>query len=110
MAMRLLRRKLKSQITADESLSRLKDVQFNFRDGFSSRLSARLENILANDPSTGFIINLSSLLPRLLVISSIAILLFTLTMIFINGDLNMEAFVGSHKVDENNFIGYLILE
>lgn len=108
--MRLFSRKLESHIEADESLSQLNDVQFSFRDGFSDRLSVRLENILANDPTTGFIVNLSSLLPRLLVISSIVILLFTITMIFINGDINMEAFIGSHKVDENNFIGYLILE
>jgi len=106
--MRLFSRRIK--IEADESLSKLKDVQFSFRDGFSDRLSARLENILANDPATGFIINLSSLLPRLLVISSIIILLFTITIFFMNGDLNLEAFIGAHKVDENNFFGYLILE
>lgn len=108
--MTIFKRKQVNKFIPDEELSELNKVQFSFRDGFSDRLTARLENMIDEDPSIDFLRGLSSLLPRLLLITSVIIILFTLGIIFLNGEINMEAFLGSPGVDENNFIGYLILE
>ena len=108
--MNIFKRKIEDKFVPDEKLAELNKVQFSFRDGFSNRLTARLENMLDEDPAIDFLRGLSSLLPRLLMVSSIIIILFTLGMIFLNGEISMEAFLGSPGVDENNFIGYLILE
>ncbi len=108
--MNILKRKKENKFVLDEKLAELNQIQFSFRDGFSNRLTARLENMLDVDPSIDFLRGLSSLLPRLITISSIIIILFILGMIVINGEINLEAFLGSPSVNENNFIGYLILE
>ncbi|MCF8381626.1 MAG: hypothetical protein K9H49_18780 [Bacteroidales bacterium] len=105
--MRLFKRQKKNQFIPDEKLSQLNTIQFSFRDGFSERISARLENMLDEDPSINYIMGLSSLLPRFLVISSIILLIFAISLFFMHGELNLEAFIGTSGVDENNFISYL---
>ena len=93
-----------------EELNKLTDLQFSFRQGFSGRVHAKLENIISQDPSIYFLQGLSNLLPRIVTLSLIIILLFTLGLILSSTEMNMEALLGTQNLDENNFISYLILE
>ena len=86
------------------------EIQFGFRQGFSGRVNARLENIISQDPALYFFQNLSNLLPKIIALSAIIILLFTLGLVLSSTEINMEAFLGTQTLDENNFISYLILE
>lgn len=103
-------KKIKELEKGNEDFNSISEVQFSFRQGFPGRVSARLENIIAEDPSIYFLRGLSNLLPKILVLSAVVILLFTIGLIVSNAEMNMEAFLGTQTLDENNFISYLILE
>jgi len=85
-------------------------VQFTFRDGFSNRVTARLMNLLEKDPMREFYASLSSLLPKI-VYSSLFVLILIIALIFvIHGELDHNVLMGTDRIDDSNFISYLIFQ
>ncbi len=85
-------------------------VQFTFREGFPERVTARLLNILEKDPMREFYYNLSSLFPKIAYSSLALLVLITVTILVVHGQLDQNILLGTDKVDDTNFISYLIFQ
>lgn len=85
-------------------------VQFSFRPGFPERVSARLENLLEKENSWQIYQGLSSLLPRLSLACFGVLVILGAILIYMNGGLDANAILGTEKIDETNFISYLIFQ
>jgi hypothetical protein len=88
----------------------LQQGDFSFREGFPERTTARLENFLSSRPLRSFYASLSSLFPKVLYGSLIAISLTFLIIFLTTGEFSVDSFIGKEKVDDSNFISYLIYE
>lgn len=89
--------------------SRLGTIQYRFREGFADRTTARLLSVI-NDPVREFYYSLSSLFPKIAYSSLAVIVLVILTIYAIHGGMDHSVLVGTEKIDDSNFISYLILE
>jgi hypothetical protein len=88
----------------------LRKLSFSFREGFSNRLAARLENIIEQEKSPEVIRGLASLLPKLSLVCFGVLIVFGIILIYLNGGLNPNAFFGTEIIDESNFISFLIFQ
>lgn len=88
----------------------IKGVQFNFRDGFSDRVLAKLNQVLETDPLQQYYSNLSRLFPKIIGFSFAILVLMGLILFVLHGTLSPDTLLGADRVDENNFISYLILD
>jgi hypothetical protein len=90
--------------------SGLGTLEFRFREGFADRVTNKLVNLLEKDPMREFYYSLSSLLPKIAYSSILVLLLIILTVFFINGEIDHNVIMGAGKVDDSNFISYLIFQ
>ncbi len=86
------------------------NVQFSFREGFSGRTCNRLEHILEINPEEIYYNSLSRLLPRITGFSFAAIAITIIVLIVLHGSLSPDKLIGADKIDDTNFITYLIME
>ena len=89
--------------------STLGTIQYRFRDGFADRTTARLLRVI-NDPMREFYYSLSSLFPKIAYSSLALILLLIITIYAIHGGIDHSVLIGSERIDDSNFISYMILE
>ncbi len=87
----------------------LKGLNFSFREGFSERATDKLLHQLKKNPEEIYYKNLSVLLPKIATISVAALLIMALILFVLHGSISPEKLIGADKIDENNFITYLIL-
>ena len=99
---------LKSESSDLPSL--LQQGDFSFREGFQARTTARLANLLSNNPIRSFLTSLSSFFPKVLYVSVITLFVTFLIIFLITGEFSVDSFIGKEKVDDSNFISYLIYE
>lgn len=85
-------------------------VRFSFREGFSDRLMQRIQNMQENDPLVLYYNNLSGLMPKILSFSFVLLFLLGIILFVLNGTLHPENFFGVEKIDNSNFISYLIYQ
>lgn len=91
-------------------ISALSGVNFSFREGFSDRLMIKLNLLLETDPLELYYNNLSRLFPKIIGFSFAALVLMGLMLFALHGSLSPDKFLGADRIDENNFITYLILQ
>ncbi len=94
----------------DKDFHELREINFSFREGFSNRVTARLENLLEKENSPEIIRGLSSLLPKLSMACFGVLVVFGIILIYLNGGLDPNALFGTENIDETNFISYLIFQ
>ncbi len=85
-------------------------VQFRFRNGFSDRVTSRLLTLMEKDPMREFYYSLSSLLPKIAYSSLVVLVLLMVTILVIHGQLDQTTLLGTEKIDDSNFISYLIFQ
>ena len=90
--------------------SGLSTVQMSFREGFPERVTARLLGLLEKDPMRDLYYSLSSLLPKIAYSSLVVLALIIVTIFVIHGQLDQNVFLGADKLDDSNFISYLIFQ
>lgn len=88
----------------------LHKLHFSFRNGFSDRVNWKLNNILLEDHSFALYYRISKLLPKVLAFGIGLLILLGISMYFMQGEFSLEAFLSPQKIDENNFISYLIFQ
>ena len=88
----------------------LQQGDFRFRSGFPDRTTTRLANFLTNNPIRSFYASLSSYFPKVLYGSMIALFGTFLVIFLITGEFSVDSFIGKEKVDDTNFISYLLYE
>jgi len=88
----------------------IKEVKFHFREGFAERVVAKLINLREIDPLEIYYKNLSGLFPKIVGFSFAAILLMGIAVFILHGNLSPDKLFGADRVDENNFITYLITQ
>jgi hypothetical protein len=91
-------------------VSALSGVNFSFREGFSDRLMIKINLMVVKDPLEVYYNNLSRLFPKIIGFSFAAIVLMGLILLALHGSLSPDKFLGADRIDENNFITYLILQ
>jgi hypothetical protein len=102
--------RVRSEKDISEMQGKFRSVDFSFREGFSGRVTGRLENILETHPEELLYKNLSGFLPRIISIS-FAVLVITIVAIFaLHGTISPEKMIGADRVDESNFISYLFMQ
>jgi len=94
----------------DDFRKSMKDVTFSFREGFSDRVTARLNNLIESDPIEIYYKNLSRLFPKILGFSLTSIIILGMILFVLHGNIDPGKLIGADRVDESNFITYLILE
>jgi len=87
-----------------------KEINFSFREGFPERISMRLKHQLEKNPEEIYYKNLSLLLPRITGFSIAALIVMVLILFTLHGSISPDKLMGTDKIDETNFITYLILE
>ncbi len=90
--------------------SGLSTVQMSFREGFPERVTARLLGLLEKDPMRDLYYSLSTLLPKIAYSSLIVLALIIVTIFAIHGQLDQNVFLGADKLDDSNFVSYLIFQ
>lgn len=98
------------EIKIDEFREQIKEVEFHFREGFSERVVTKLKTLREIDPLDVYYNNLSGLFPKILGFSFAAIILMGIIIFALNGTLSPDKLFGADRVDENNFITYLIIQ
>lgn len=85
-------------------------IEFRFREGFSDRATQRLINLLEKESLKDYYASLSKWFPRLIT-GMVTILIMLLLSLYIGqGEVNPDTLIGVEKVDESNFISYLMME
>ncbi len=90
--------------------SGLSTVQMSFRVGFPERVTARLLGLLEKDPMRDLYYSLSTLLPKIAYSSLVVLALIIVTIFVIHGQLDQNVFLGADKLDDSNFVSYLIFQ
>lgn len=93
-----------------EFQEKIEEVNFHFRKGFALRVVARLNNIGEVNPIDIYYRNLSGLFPKIVGFAFVVIILMGIVIFALHGTLSPNKFLGVDRVNENNFITYLILE
>jgi hypothetical protein len=88
----------------------IREVKFQFREGFTDRVVAKLNNLREIDPLEIYYKNLSGLFPKIVGFSFAAILVMGIVLFVLHGNLSPDKLFGADRVDENNFITYLIIQ
>ena len=88
----------------------LQQGDLSFREGFPERTTTRLANFLSTNPIRSFYTSLSSFFPKVLYGSVITLFVTFLIIFLITGEFSIDSFIGKEKVDDSNFISYLIYE
>jgi len=85
-------------------------IEFRFREGFSDRTTQRLLNLLEKESLKNYYANLSKWFPRLITSMAAILIALLLSLYLGQGEVNPDTLIGVEKVDESNFISYLIME
>lgn len=88
----------------------MRSVQFAFRSGFSDRVTARVAALMDKDPMREFYASLSSLFPKIAYSSLFVLVLIVVTIFLIHGELDHNLLMGADRIDDSNFISYLIFQ
>lgn len=111
---KLIRRFVKSsdfeESNFDEFREQIIDIKFQFRQGFPERVVARLKTVRKIDPLEIYYKNLSGLFPKIVGFSFAAIILMGIVVFALHGTLSPDKLLGADRVDETNFITYLIIQ
>lgn len=100
----------KEEESIEDFRQQLKEVKFQFREGFAGRVVARLNNLREIDPMEIYYKSLSGLFPKIVGFSFAAIILMGIVLFMMHGSLSPDKMFGADRLDENNFITYLIIE
>ncbi len=90
--------------------STMGSLQFSFRQGFADRLTTKLLNLLEKDPISEFYYSLSSLLPKIAYSSLVVLALIIVAIFVLHGEVDQNSLMGADKIDDSNFISYLIFQ
>lgn len=103
--------KMENELRELNSLTGLLRTQtISFREGFADRTLTRLVHMLDHEPYQEYYARLSGLFPRLAAGFLSLVVLVILTVFLVHGELNSGIITGYDKVNDSNFISYLILQ
>lgn len=103
--------KMESELKELNSLTGLlRSQNYSFREGFADRTLTRLVHKLDYEPYQEYYAKLSGLFPRLATGFLSLVVLVIITVLLVHGDLNSGIITGYDKVNDSNFISYLILQ
>lgn len=86
------------------------DTNLAFREGFADRVAFKLERLLELNSEDIYYRNLSRFLPKMAALSLGAIVFVSIVIFIIHGSLSPDKLIGAEKIDETNFISYLIMQ
>lgn len=106
-----MNKRIKKTITPDPRLEKLlKENRFSFREGFTDRTFQKILNLKEEINNAHFYFYLSRLLPRIAFFSVILLGILLVSAYIINGVIDHRILLGADRVNESNFISYLILK
>jgi hypothetical protein len=88
----------------------LRANEYRFRHGFSERTTTRLISIQNEEPFKEYYASLSLFFPRMAYSFLTLLALVVLIVFLIHGEVNDTVLTGIEKVDDSNFISYLLLQ
>ncbi len=106
-----MNKRIHKTVNPDSAIERLlKENKLTFREGFTDRTLQKILNMQEEINNAHFYFYLSRLLPRIAFLSVILIGVLLISAYLLNGGIDHKILLGAERVNESNFISYLILK